>query len=292
MSEKISSSQVLENEHAYEGIKPRFEGKPVEVPVKRIEIGIPDNEKEYWKPGVMDSNNGLTAAHAKDKPVVYLLESQDSAEFSKEGYESGSAMVPLTGGDQRAWYKGSKSRDLAELHINAAARRSGVKGRELKQVINGKEYDVTTMNPFDDGDFLDLSNVTEILPDGKTEIVNRDIVTQRANGELNRSLDELIGKMNGNNNMLVWVTPEGKVQIAPYSDDRATRLRELGYTHGDINVPHSNGESFKHQDDEQAFAEIKFADMKRKGEKMTMQERQSKFGKVIVPVAFMDLIKH
>lgn len=290
MSEKLSNSIVLEQEQSVE--KSRFNGTPAEVPVKRIEIGIPDAEKEYWKPGVMDSNNGLTAAHAKDKPVVYLLESQDSSEFRKEGYESGSAMVPLTGGDQRAWYKGSKSHDLAELHVNAAARRSGVKGRELKQIINGGEYGVVTMNPFDDGDFLDMSNVSEILPDGTTEIVSRDIVTQRANGDLNRNLDEVIGRMNSNNNTLVWVTPEGKVQIAPYSDERAARLKELGYTDGDINVPHSNGESFKNQDDEQVFAEITFADMKRKGEKMTMKERQSKFGKVIVPVAFMDLIKH
>jgi len=289
MSEKLSNSPVLEQEKSE--VKPRFEGKPVEVPVKRIEIGIPDSEKDKtWKPGIMDSNNGMTAAHDKSRPVIYLLEGQDADAFRQEGYESGSANVPLTGGDQRAWFNGSKSRELADLHVNAAARRAGVKGREIKQTINGREYDVTTMNPFDDGDFLDMSNVTEILPDGSTEIVNRDIVTQSASGELNQGLDSLIGKMNGNNSMLSWITPEGKVQIAPYSNERSARLRELGYTHGDINVPHSNGESFKNQDDEQKFAEIIFADMKRKGEKMTMQERHSRFGKVIV--LSMDLIEH
>ena len=290
MSENLSNTVALELER--NDLKPRFEGTPTEVTVKRIEIGIPDADKEsIWKPGIMDSNNGMTAAHDKSRPVIYLLEGQDADAFRQEGYESGSANVPLTGGDQRAWFKGSKSRELADLHINAAARRAGVKGREIKQTINGREYNVTTMNPFDDGDFLDMTNVVEIDSSG-TETINSDIVTRSANGELNQSLDSLIGKMNSNNNTLTWVTPEGKVQIAPYSEDRATRLKEFGYTHGDINVPHSNGERFKDNDDEQIFAEITFADMKRKGEKMTMNDRNQKFGRVMIPTGYIDLIQH
>lgn len=289
MSEKLSNSPVLEQEQNAE--KSRFDGTPVEVPIQRVEIGIPDSEKDKtWKPGVMDSNNGLVAAHDKNRPVVYLLEAQDYATFKNEGYEPGSATVPLTGGDQRGWHKGTHARDLAKLHINASARRAGVKGRELKQTINGREYDVTTMDPFDKGDFIDMSNVAEIY--NGQEKVNRDLVEQYASGEQNRNPDEMIGKMSSNNGVLAWITPEGKVQIAPYSAERASRLSELGYTNGDIFVPHSNGEIFKNDGHEQAYAEITFGDMQRKGEKMTMQERQSKFGKVVVPVAFMDLIKN
>lgn len=288
MPERLSNSPVLEQENSAE--KSRFSGTPAEVPIQRIAMPIPDADKSMWKPGVMDSNNGLVAAHDKDKPVVYLLEGSDYGVFKNEGYEPGSANVPLTGADQRGWYKGSHARDLAKLHINASARRAGVKGRELKQIVGGQEYGVTVMDPFDQGDFLDMSNVAEIS--NGQERVNRDLVEQYASGELHRNPDEMIGKMSSNNGVLAWVTPEGKVQIAPASEERVGRLRELGYTDGEIFVPHSNGESFKNQEDEQVFAEITFADMQRKGEKMTMKERQQKFGRVIVPVAFNGLIEH
>lgn len=291
MSEKLSNNSVLEtSKEEQESLKPRFEGTPAEVKIIRIEIGIPDTEKDrLWKPGVMDSNNGLVAAHDRNRPVVYILEGQDYGVFKSEGYESGSANVPLTGGDQRGWFKGSHARDLAKLHINASARRAGVKGREVKHTYNGKEYDLVTMDPFDKGDFIDMSNVVEMS--GGQERVNRDLVEQYASGELHRNPDELVGKMCSNNNMLAWVTPEGKVQIAPYSEERVSRLQELGYKRGEFFVPHSNGEQFKNTEDEQKFAEITFADMKRRGEKMTMEERQSRFGRVIVPAAFTDLVK-
>jgi hypothetical protein len=269
----------------------RFVGTPTEVPFQGIEFTIPDAEKDMWKPGIIDFNNGLVAAHDKERPVVHIAPQGDSGRF--QGYESGSATVPLSGGDQRGWPGGQFSRDIVIMGVNEVARNKGVMGRTVP-TEDGK-YEYFTANPFDDGDFLDMTGVSETTPDGK-ELRHTDIVSELAsvNSEKNRSVDS-VGSYNVNNGILAWVTPEGRVQIAPVSEDRLARLSELGYSTGDIDVPHSNRESFterQYGNPAQTFGEIILADMKAAGETMTMDERNTRFANVIIPTEYLGVIRH
>jgi hypothetical protein len=270
----------------------RFVGSPTDVPFAGIEYQIPDAQKDMWKPGIIDGNNGLIAAHDATRPIVHIALQGDIDQFS--GYTNGSANVPLSGGDQDGWPGGRYSREVVAMGINAIARERGVKGRTIP--VKGRDYEAFTLDPFDKGDFVDMTRVAERTPGGQ-DIFHDDLVSELSSPqtERNRKPSDVVGRFNSNNGVMSWVTPEGKTQIAPASDERFARLRQLGYEQGDINVPHSNGESFapgQLGDPAQAFGEIELADMQRKGETMTMDTRNSRFAGVTIPSRFLDVVKH
>jgi len=270
----------------------RFSGVPTDVSFKGIEYTIPDADKETWNPGVVDSNGGLVGAHDMDRPVIHIAPQEDAEIFS--GYEAGHANVPLTGGDQDGWPGGRLAREVVAMGINRFAREAGVRGRTIPTPDGN--YEMFTADPFDKGDFLDMTGVSETSPQGE-EINHRDLVTELASttSGVGREALATIGKFNSNNGVLSWVTPEGKTQIAPMSDERLARLEELGYETGDINVPHSNGEVFsesQYGNPGQTFGEMQLDDMAAAGKTMTLEERNSgSFRNVLIIGDHLKLIK-
>ncbi|MDQ2973180.1 MAG: hypothetical protein M3Q79_01695 [bacterium] len=263
-----------------------FKGKPTEIRPLTLDVPV---DAELWRPGVLGSNGGLVAAHDRERPVAHLAHQDDSSLFATRGYAHGEANVPLTGGDQSAWFGQPLYYEKRSLDRNHTARSRGVKGRTI-EAQNG-QYERFTTDPFDEGEFVDMQHAVEIDPLGRS--VKNPHGTQKEDA----TLTESVGQYNNNNGTLAWVTPDGKSQIAPASDQRVARLRELGYETGEINVPHSNGERFdtqsgSSQDHAQTWANLELQGMKSRGETMSMDERNSRFGRVAVPVEHLDLIRN
>lgn len=292
MSEQDPGSSVIDQQLVNN--TERFLGQPTEVPFQGIEYNIPEADRERWNPGVIDSNGGLVAAHDADRPVIHIAPASDRDIF--KGYTAGSANVPLSGGDQDGWPGGKYSRDVAKMGLNEVARKKGVMGRTIP-TPDGK-YTMFTSDPFDKGDFIDMSGVTETTSQGVEVRHSSDLVTEIASpkSDINSKDIVKVGTFNTNNGTLSWVTPEGKTQIAPDSAERVARLKELGYDMSEVlDVSHSNGESFapgQSGDPAQEYAEIQFGDMKRAGETMTLDERNSIFGSITVPSEYLSLVKN
>lgn len=151
---------------------------------------------EPFPAGTIGSNNGRIAVYDRDGKTVHIAPQSDIAHFP--GYTPGEANVPLTGGDQRAFFKGEFSRQLAEMDINEVARKAGVKGRTYK---DDKGYDVYTNNPFDADQFLDTSDVAETATNG-AQLVHRELATRVSQGKFDGELERQIGRMNNNNGTL------------------------------------------------------------------------------------------
>lgn len=271
-------------------VESRFKGTP--TPPSRYEIRMGPATSEPFPKGVIASNNGRIAAYDMNGQTIHIAPQSDIGHFPD--YTPGDANVPLTGGDTRAFFRGEFSRQLAEMDINEVARQSGVKGRTYK---DDKGYDVYTNNPFDDGRFLDTTDVTEIATNG-TPMVHRELSSRVSQGKFEGDLENQIGRMNNNNGTLAWCTPDGRTQIAPYDSEIEARLRELGYQSGDIFVPHSNGEAFdlevyNGRKTNQTWAELVLDQMAREGKTMTMQERNtvSTFAQATIPSRFNHLIQ-
>ena len=232
----------------------RFKGVPTEVPRREITMRVPRSQN--FEPGIVGSNGGLIAAYDKDG-TIHIAPQSDIKGFTDLGYKPGQAEVPLTGADQRGWHGGPMSRDLARMGVNELARLKGVKGR----TVIGKDGNTSfTGSPFDEGEFIDMENKIEVSPNGQ-QIVGESAITEIAKGD-ERNVLKTVGTFNTNNHTLSWVTPDGAVQIAPDEPAKQTRLLELGYSYGEGNVPHSNGESFAPQqfgNPEAAFADMRQA---------------------------------
>jgi hypothetical protein len=249
---------------------PRFSGTPADVPILPAEVFV---DKAAWRPGALCSNNGLLAAHDRDmSSLVRVLRQGDRSYFENQEYQPQDAVVPFTGADHRGYPREVYAREYALMEVNAAARQNGVKGRTLTSVENGRQYDRFTPNPFDEGDFLDMTAVQEQI---MGEVINHpSVVTLMATGTLEQKPEDIIGKFCSNGGILAWVTPEGHTQIAPNTEERVQRLIALGYSNGSIFVPHSNAEKFVRPKDRQAWGEIKLDDMARTRQTMTLEQSQ------------------
>jgi hypothetical protein len=209
------------------------------------------------------NGNLLQFIDPNDNSLLTSATKDIQARLDAEGYNRNDSMsVVGTGNDMPSVVL---REDMLRLQVNRTALESGVSNRMVAFGRNG-EQEIVTSNPFDSGEYLDVSNFEEDMGLPGPPVHYPQQLLERASRPDFPEFLKSVGRFDTNNGVLTWVTSTGEQQVAPKTQEKVDRLIQLGYRQDSIGVPLSNGVMTEESRQKRVFSRVNGEDIGTQGE--------------------------